>query len=140
VRELVDKLNVTMDETHRLMRAANTLLETSQRQVPALLSDMRNLIAGVQESRETVMAGTEKLLTDLDAILVENDRNLFMTLENMRELSHHLEAAAEQVRANPAVLIWGRRGGNRNGSSTPTGNNPQLLQDRGRMGRYDRVR
>jgi phospholipid/cholesterol/gamma-HCH transport system substrate-binding protein len=139
VRDLVPKLHATVDETHRTMLAAKALLETSQRGVPALLNDMRDLLEGVQESRKFMVAQTEKLLTDLDAMVVENDRNLFITLENLRKLSDHLEAAAAQVRANPAVLIWGRRGEDRTETLPATGPSPQLLQDRGRMGRYDRV-
>ena len=140
VRDLVHKLHATVDETHRTMRAAKALLETSQRGVPALLHDMRELLEGVQESRKIMVAQTERLLTDVDAMVVENDRNLFITLENLRKLSDHLEAAAAQVRANPAVLLWGRRGEDRTERLPATGPSPQLLQDRGRMGRYDRVR
>ena len=86
------------------------------------------------------MAQIEKVLTDLDTVVVQNDRNLFVTIENLRDMSAHLEAAAEIVRTNPAVMVWGHQGEPGPQVSPVAGSGPQPLQGRGRIGRYDRVR
>ncbi len=58
---------------------------------------------------------------------------------NLRDMTANLEATSELLRANPAVILWGNRGNNLELNHTSL-QHDQVLQDRGRMGRYDRVR
>jgi hypothetical protein len=80
----------------------------------------------------------QQLLTRADRLVMQNDRNIFVTIENLRNITDDLKATSQLLRANPAVLLWGNRD---NASANPTGashNSNQTLQDRGRIGRYDR--
>ncbi len=140
LQRLLSELNTTMDDTQLAMAAVHTLLQSDQGDVPMFLRDMRGLIAGIQQNRKVVAARLEKLLVDVDEVVVQGDRNLYMTIENLRDMSAHLEAAAELVRANPAILIWGKDDKEPSQAMPAVGAKGQPLRDRGRVGRYDRVR
>jgi ABC-type transporter Mla subunit MlaD len=140
LRRLIGELNATMDDTRRTMAAAHALMQTDTGAVPAMLRDLRRLVEDIQKDREMMVARVEKLMTDMDAVVVRNDRNLFTTIENLRDMSAHLEAAAELVRTNPATLVWGKRTQDQTQAAPAVDAAHKRLEDRGRVGRYDRVR
>lgn len=140
VRRLMARLNTTLEDTGDTMAAAKTLLETSRGETGGLIKEMRELVQSVQENRQAVAAQVETLLKNIDALVAQNDRHLFEAIENLRDMTAHLKSASELVRANPAVVIWGHRDeANPTGAASVSQQTP-LLQDRGRVGRYDRVR
>jgi hypothetical protein len=77
-------------------------------------------------------------LQHADGVVLQNDRNLYVTMENLRLATDNLKAASQLLRANPAVLLWGNRSPNNTGPPNATPGD-LLLQDRGRVGRYDRA-
>ncbi len=138
LKHLVRDLNATLDDTRQALDAAQSLLAKSQTSIPQTLDRLQELIGGIQENRHPLATRLDKLLANMDSVVVQNDRNLYETIENLRQMTEHLEATAELVRANPAVVIWGNQGGN---NGQPVSSPPiKTLQDRGRIGRYDRVR
>jgi ABC-type transporter Mla subunit MlaD len=140
LQHLIGELNAAMDETRRTMAAAHALMQTDTGAVPAMLRDLRRLIEDIQKNRETMVVRVEKLVRDMDAVVVRNDRNLFTTIENLRDMSAHLEATAELVRTNPATLVWGKRTQDQTQVAPAVDAAHKRLKDRGRVGRYDRVR
>jgi len=140
LRRLIGELNATMDDTRRTMAAAHALMQTDTGAVPAMLRDLRRLVKDIQKDRETMITRVEKLMTDMDAVVLRNDRNLFTTIENLRDMSAHLEAAAELVRTNPATLVWGKRSQDQTQVEPAVDAAHKRLKDRGHVGRYDRVR
>jgi phospholipid/cholesterol/gamma-HCH transport system substrate-binding protein len=140
LRRLVGELNTTMAEARQTMGATRQLLETSKDDVVTLLQSVRSLVEGLQENRRILATRVDKLLEDVDEMVVQNDRNIYLTIENLRDMTANLEATSELVRTNPAILLWGRRGHDGSGVVPASGRGDQGLQDRGRIGRYDRAR
>jgi phospholipid/cholesterol/gamma-HCH transport system substrate-binding protein len=140
LQRLVGELNTTLREVQRTLDVTHTLLDASKGELATLTRDVHGLIEGIQESRNVLAGQAQKLLADMDEVVVQNDRNIYATIENLRDTTAHLEAAAELVRANPAVLLFGRRNGDGDGLVQTSGQSNHFLQDRGRMGRYDRGR
>jgi phospholipid/cholesterol/gamma-HCH transport system substrate-binding protein len=140
IRRLIGELNTTLVEAQRTIDTTRTFLDVSKGELTTLMQSARSLIEGIQENRKVLSTRAQKLLTDLDEMIVQNDRNIYATIENLRDMTAHLEATAELVRANPAVILFGRR--NRDGDDlVPTSSqSDHFLQDRGRIGRYDRGR
>jgi beta-galactosidase/beta-glucuronidase len=79
------------------------------------------------------------VLTHVDEVIAHNDRNLYTSVEYLRDATENLKATVRQIRANPSVLLWGsgsqKESEARDGSDATT----RILQDRGRVGRYDRL-
>ncbi len=138
LKRLVLELNGTLDDTRQALSAAQSLLTKSQTRVPQTLDRLQELIVGIQANRQQLATRLDKLLANMDAVVVQNDRNLYETIESLRQTTEHLEAAAELVRANPSTLIWG----NRDRANVQPASSPpvEALRERGRIGRYDRVR
>jgi phospholipid/cholesterol/gamma-HCH transport system substrate-binding protein len=140
IQRLISEFNTTLAEAQHTLDTTQTLLETSKGDLATLLHSVHSLVAGVQENRQELAAHLQKVLTHLDEIIVQNDRNIYTTVENLRNTSQHLEAAAEVVRANPSVLLFGRRSDDDVSTVNTSDRSNHLLQDRGRVGRYDRLR
>jgi phospholipid/cholesterol/gamma-HCH transport system substrate-binding protein len=138
LKHLIRDLSITLDDTRQALNTAQSLLSESQTRLPQTLDHLQALLRGIQENREDLAARLDELLAHMDSVVVQNDRNVFETIENLRQMTDHLEATAKLVRANPAVVLWGKRG---KASTQREQCSPiETLQDRGRIGRYDRVR
>ncbi|MEE9146760.1 MAG: MlaD family protein [Candidatus Tectomicrobia bacterium] len=139
VRRLVSEFNTTLVEARRTVQGTTQLLDASKGEVTKLMQSVHSLVNSVQKNTEAAATSVEKLLTNMNTMVTQNDRNIYAAIENLRDMTAHLEATAELIRANPAVVLWGNRGKN-NPSVVPASRQGRLaLQDRGRIGRYDRV-
>ena len=43
---------------------------------------------------------------------MQNDHNIYATIENLRDTTENLETTSQLLRANPSVILWGNRGDN----------------------------
>jgi ABC-type transporter Mla subunit MlaD len=140
LRRLVREMHTTVGELRHTMKTTRGLLEQSLGDIPQLTRSVQTLVEGVQQNVQAVTVRVNQLLSGLNEVVVANDRNIYVTVENLRDVTANLEAITEILRANPAVLVWGRRGND----AVPEPERSSLqrataLEDRGRMGRYDRI-
>jgi phospholipid/cholesterol/gamma-HCH transport system substrate-binding protein len=139
LQRLVNELNTSLVEARRTMDATRQLLDTSKGEVGRLLQGVVVLVENLQGTTKTLTAQVQQLLTGVNHIVVQNDHNIYATIENLRDMTGNLEATTEQLRANPAVILWGNRGDNGVKPVKASQNETQNLRDRGRIGRYDRT-
>ena len=139
VRRLVRELNTTLVEARRTVQGTTQLLDASKGEVTKLMQSVHSLVNSVQKNTEAATTSVEKLLASMNTMVTQNDRNIYTAIENLRDMTAHLEATAELIRANPAVVLWGNRGKNNPGVVPASRQGRLALQDRGRIGRYDRV-
>jgi phospholipid/cholesterol/gamma-HCH transport system substrate-binding protein len=140
LQRLVGELNTTLVDVRHTMDTARELLETGKGDIVTLLQSAQSLVEGLQGSQKAMTAGVENLLADVDAMVVQNDRNIYATIENLRDMTANLEATSELLRANPSVILWGNRGDDNPNLMNASDRENRVLQDRGRIGRYDRAR
>lgn len=139
LQRLVKELNTTLVDVRHTMDTTRDLITSSKTDLATLLQSTQQLVDGLQSKMGTLLAHVDKLLLDTDEMVVQNDRNVYTTVENLRDMTANLEATSQLLRANPAVLLWGNRGNHSPELNHSSLQNDQVLQDRGRMGRYDRV-
>jgi ABC-type transporter Mla subunit MlaD len=139
LKRLLQELNTTMITARLAVLALQRFVETSQGSVVELLSSLRRTADSLQQSTEDLVGRAQKLLTHVDTVVLQNDRNLFTTVENLREVADNLKVASQLVRGNPAVLLWGTNNPNNASPANASSNGAPALQDRGRIGRYDRM-
>ncbi|MEE9533518.1 MAG: MlaD family protein [Acidimicrobiia bacterium] len=140
IQRFVNGLNTTLVEVRRTVDATGEFLEAGKGDIVVLLQSVHHLVEGIEERGEVLLTRAEKLLVDVDEMVVQNDRNIFVSIENVRDMTANLRAASELVRANPAVLLWGNRGKKSLNQANTSLQRTGVLQDRGHMARYDRVR
>jgi hypothetical protein len=115
------------------------VLNTTQGDAQKLLVRLQDLSGNLQRSTEETLSVLHRVLVHVDEIMAHNDRNLYTSIEYLRDATENLKAAAQQVRTNPSVLLWGN--GNQQAPDAPNGADAttRILQDRGRVGRYDKL-
>lgn len=129
----------TKGDVTKVLTSVHKLSETTRGDTATLLASMHNLSETLRRDTETTLEQLQQVLVHADALLLQNNRNVFTTVENLRDSTDNLKAATRQVRSNPAVLVWGN--GKQQDTDLANGypTNTRTLQDRGRVGRYDRV-
>jgi hypothetical protein len=115
------------------------VLNTTQGDARKLLVSLYDLSGQLQRRTAETLTTLQRVLTHVDEVIAHNDRNLYTSVEYLRDATEHLKATARDIRANPAILLWGNSG--QKGPEARTGSDAttQILQDRGRVGRYDRL-
>ena len=133
------EVNKTMTATQKTLATATTVLNTTQGDAKKLLVSLQDLSGNLQRRTEETLTVLHRVLVHVDEIIAHNDRNLYTSVEYLRDATENLKATARQIRTNPSVLLWGN--GNQKEPDTPNGSDAttRILQDRGRVGRYDKL-
>ncbi len=146
LKRLMRELHTSLGEVKKTMVAAQqtlatvkTLLNTTQGDTTKLLVSLRDLSGSLQRSTDETLAGLQRTLARVDQVVAHNDRNLYTTVEHLRDSAADLKAAARQVRGNPSVLLWGSGGQKELDARSTSDATTRALQDRGRVGRYDKL-
>ena len=142
IRELhasLGEVNKTMTATQKTLATATTVLNTTQGDAKKLLVSLQDLSGNLQRRTEETLTTLHRVLVHVDEIIAHNDRNLYTSVENLRDATENLKATARQIRTNPSVLLWGND--NQKEPDAPNGADAttRILQDRGRVGRYDKL-
>jgi ABC-type transporter Mla subunit MlaD len=133
------EFNKTMTATQKTLATASTVLNTTQGDAKKLLVSLQDLSGNLQRRTEETLTALHRVLVHVDEIIAHNDRNFYTSVEYLRDAAENLRATARQVRMNPSVLLWGS--GNQKEPDAPNGADAatRILQDRGRVGRYDKL-
>jgi len=133
------EINKTMTAAQKTLATATTVLNTTQGDTKRLLGSLQDLSGNLQRRTEETLTALHRVLVHADEIMAHNDRNLYTSIEYLRDATENLKATARQVRTNPSVLLWGN--GDQKEPDTPNGADAttRSLQDRGRVGRYDKL-
>jgi ABC-type transporter Mla subunit MlaD len=142
IRELhasLGEVNKTMTAAQKTLATATTVLNTTQGDAKKLLVSLQALSGNLQRRTEETLTALHRVLVHVDAIIARNDRNLYTSVEYLRDAAANLKATTRQIRMNPSVLLWGN--GNQKEPDAPNGADAttRILQDRGRVGRYDKL-
>jgi ABC-type transporter Mla subunit MlaD len=133
------EFNKTMTATQKTLATASTVLTTTQGDAKKLLVSLQDLSGNLQRRTEETLTALHRVLVHVDEIIAHNDRNLYTSVEYLRDATENLKATTRQIRMNPSVLLWGN--GDQKAPDAPDGTDAatRILQDRGRVGRYDKL-
>ena len=133
------EFNKTMTATQKTLATASTILNTTQGDAKKLLVSLQDLSGNLQRRTEETLTALHRVLVHVDEIIAHNDRNLYTSIEYLRDATENLKATTRQIRMNPSVLLWGN--GDQKAPDAPDGADAatRILQDRGRVGRYDKL-
>ena len=128
-----------MTAAQKTLATATTVLNTTQGDAKKLLVSLQDLTGNLQRRTEETLSALHRVLVRVDEIIAHNERNLYTSLEYLRDATENLRATARQVRMNPSVLLWGS--GTQKEPDAPNNSDAttRILQDRGRVGRYDKL-
>src|SRR5215475_6579382 len=133
------EVNKTMTATQKTLATASTVLNTTQGDAKKLLVSLQDLSGNLQRRTEETLTDLHRVLVHVAESIAHNDRNLYTSVEYLRDATEHLKAAAREVRMNPSVLLWGNGNQKEPDASNGADATTRSLQDRGRVGRYDKL-
>jgi ABC-type transporter Mla subunit MlaD len=139
VHTSLSEVNKTLTVAQKTLITATTALNTTQGDTAKLLTSLRTLSGDVQRGLAETLTSVQHVLKQVETVIAQNDRNLYSSIEALRDTAEQLKATVRQVYANPSVLLWGP--GSQKAPESLGGVDPttRVLQDRGRVGRYDKL-
>lgn len=129
----------TLTEAQKTLGVASTFVGATQKDTTKLLTSVQQLSMGLQRNTEETLRRLQQVLARVDDLVTRNDRNLYLSLEQLRDMADNLKAATRQVRTDPSVLVWGNKSQKEPDPGQTADPATRTLQDRGRVGRYDRL-
>ena len=105
------EIRATVTETRKplasTLKSAGELTAGLVVQVDEVSAKLLKQLDVLSSRVETVADHVDRMILDADALIVENNKNVYETIRALRDTGYHLEQAAKRVRANPSVLIFG---------------------------------
>ncbi len=114
VKRIADVAARTAERTEKVLGEVEGAVKESRAPLASALRSAEELPARLLKTVDETAArlhktadGLDRLLADLDGVVVQNNRNLYETIRGLRDTAHHLELAARRIRANPSVVLFG---------------------------------
>jgi ABC-type transporter Mla subunit MlaD len=107
LRELVAELAGLPEELTRTLDEYRQLAGGNKEGVSNLVAATHDTMNALRTTVDDVGAAGRQTLQRLDDLLVRNDRNLFLTLHNLRVAAEELKLAMARLRADPSQLLFG---------------------------------
>jgi len=105
--ELAAAVGATRESAERSLEAAARSMEAlagkaaaGVDEAVAFVNETRTAIAALRSDLGRLMAGADRLLLD-------NNRNIYLAVRNLRDATAELDRVLRKVRADPSVLFWG---------------------------------
>jgi phospholipid/cholesterol/gamma-HCH transport system substrate-binding protein len=105
--ELLAEVRKLVDENSRAITGMVSNLERASGRLDSLLADdgdgVPQLVAGLNH-----IAGNLDVLVDsLNDLVLDNQLNIAISLENVRETTESLRVFARRIESDPSLLVWG---------------------------------
>ena len=133
VREIEEKIATVGEQlcssVERTVLAVRKLAESAEarvQKVDPILHDLSATLATLRQRLDRVFDRTDQLLLD-------NNRNIYLTIRNVRDATAELDRLIRKLRADPSVVIWGDD--EKTGPRTPP-RDLDILREEGRARRY----
>src|SRR5262249_58462379 len=101
------EVNKTLTATQKTLATANTAITTTQGDAKKLLVSLQDLSGNLQRRTAETLTVLHRVLVHADEIIAHNDRDLYTSLEYLRDATEDLKATTRQIRMNTSVLFWG---------------------------------
>jgi phospholipid/cholesterol/gamma-HCH transport system substrate-binding protein len=102
-----EKTQKVLEEVQATVRDARAPLTSTLKNAEELPGRLSKSLDELTLKLTKTADGLDQLLRDADAVVLQNNSNLYETIRGLRDTAYHLELAAKRVRANPSVLIFG---------------------------------
>jgi ABC-type transporter Mla subunit MlaD len=115
---LITDLRLLVDENSRAINTMIGNLERASGRIDGLLADedgVPQLVSGLN----SIAGNLDVLIDSLNDLVLDNQLNIQISLENVRETTESLRVFARRIERDPSLLIWGGKEEER--AARPTG-------------------
>lgn len=100
IKKLIEDNNKNITETLESLNSAATRVDN-------MLGDEKNGVPKLVGGLNTVADDLDTLVNNLNRIIVDNELNVQVSLENVRDTTESLRVFARRIEADPSLLVWG---------------------------------
>lgn len=105
--ELLDQIKSLIDKNDEQITNVLKNLESATGKFDALMSNEEQGVPRLVGSLNTIADTMDELLANLNDVVLDNQLNIQISLQNIREASASIRTFARRIERDPSLLIWG---------------------------------
>jgi len=113
-----EKVGPTVDSANSLLIEMRNLIKTNNESITSALTHFNaatrsadDLLAGdvkfLVADLRLIADNMDKLVNNMNNVVLDNQGNIAITLQNIRESTESIRTFSKRIEANPSLLIWG---------------------------------
>jgi phospholipid/cholesterol/gamma-HCH transport system substrate-binding protein len=114
VKKVAEVATRTGERAEKVLGDVEGVVKETRAPLASTLKNADELAAKLLKSVDEMTArlnrtadGLDRLVADADAVVIQNNKNLYETIRGLRDTAYHLELAAKRIRANPSIVLFG---------------------------------
>lgn len=114
VVRLGDRADASLAEVVDATKSLVSIVDARAERIDAVLAEARGLLADARVAVDRVAGGAEAATGgvadaagEAERLLADNNRNVYLTIRNLRDATAELETLIRKIRSDPSVLVWG---------------------------------
>jgi len=100
LRDLINRNSTAIDETLASLKSASGKLDN-------MLGDEKDGVPILVENLNRIANNLDALVGNINDLVLDNQLNVQISLENVREATSSLRMFARRIEADPSLLVWG---------------------------------
>ena len=104
---LLEEIRTLVNDNNANITNTLASLESASGKIDLLLSDDGNGVPQLVSNLNTIADNLDKLIGNVNDLVLDNELNIAVSLENVREATDSLRYFAKRIENDPSLLIWG---------------------------------
>lgn len=106
-QELIDQLNSLVERNTEAIDKTLASLESASGKLDTLLGDEEDGVPVLVANLNGIADNLDALVGNINDLVLDNQLNISVSMENVREATDSLRMFARRIEADPSLLIWG---------------------------------
>lgn len=105
--ELIKRLRKLLEDNNAAIEQTLKHFESASGKLDKLLDEGGNGVPTLVSNLNTIANNLDALVANLNDVIIDNQLNIQISLENVRETTESLRVFARRIERDPSLLIWG---------------------------------
>jgi phospholipid/cholesterol/gamma-HCH transport system substrate-binding protein len=106
-QSLIEELRALLKQNSEAINSTLTNLERASGKLDTLLGDDGDGVPKLVGNLNSIADNLDALVNNINDLVLDNQLNIQISLENVREATNSLRYFARRIEADPSLLIWG---------------------------------
>jgi phospholipid/cholesterol/gamma-HCH transport system substrate-binding protein len=106
-QELLDEIKTLIEDNNENINNTLASLESASGKIDKLLDDEEGGVTTLVTNLNTIAGNLELLIGNVNNLVLDNELNIAISMENIRETTESLRYFARRIEADPSLLVWG---------------------------------
>lgn len=106
-QELLEEIKSLIEDNNESINNTLVSLESASGKIDALLDEENGGVTTLVTNLNTIASNLDLLVGNVNDLVLDNELNLAISMENIRETTRSLRYFARRIEADPSLLVWG---------------------------------